>query len=223
VDSFESTDEIRTAVVTGQHPFDVPSFHSLFASLPGVAPFIQNMEDWACDAGGVRQQYDVAIFYNMHIATPTGEGSWCEAPVKPAIEGLGSPTQGILVLHHAVLAFPEWPLWTEVTGLPGRGRFTYDIGETLTVDLADTSHPITEGLSSWTMVDEVYGTEEPSSDCHILLTTNHPKSMKAIAWTREHHGSRIFCLQSGHDNATWANPVFRIILARGIAWCARTI
>jgi type 1 glutamine amidotransferase len=39
-------------------------------------------------------------------------------------------------------------------------------------------------------------------------------------WTRRLGQSRVFCLQSGHDNATFGNPSFRMVLQRGIAWLA---
>jgi type 1 glutamine amidotransferase len=47
--------------------------------------------------------------------------------------------------------------------------------------------------------------------------------MSAIAWTRDFKGSRVFCLQSGHDNETYVDPNFRTVLTRGIQWCARRI
>ena len=57
----------------------------------------------------------------------------------------------------------------------------------------------------------------------MLLSVENDKSMKHIAWTRQHEKSRVFCFQSGHDNDTWANPNFREVLRRGIQWCAGRI
>lgn len=54
----------------------------------------------------------------------------------------------------------------------------------------------------------------------VLLSTDHPKSMKTLAWARQYKKARVFCLESGHDNQAWANPHFREILRRGILWCA---
>jgi type 1 glutamine amidotransferase len=54
----------------------------------------------------------------------------------------------------------------------------------------------------------------------VLLTTDHPKSMKTLGWVRQHRNARVFCLQSGHDGVTWASPEFRTVLERGIRWCA---
>jgi type 1 glutamine amidotransferase len=70
------------------------------------------------------------------------------------------------------------------------------------------------------MTDETYTMPEPASDCEVLLTTDHPKSMKTIAWTRQHRHARVFCFQSGHDNLAWECAGFRQTLARGIFWAA---
>jgi type 1 glutamine amidotransferase len=68
------------------------------------------------------------------------------------------------------------------------------------------------------MIDEIYTIDEPGPDNHLLLTTDHPKSMRSIAWTRTFGQARVFCYQSGHDAHAFDNPHFRTVLARGLAW-----
>jgi type 1 glutamine amidotransferase len=72
------------------------------------------------------------------------------------------------------------------------------------------------------MTDETYTTNEPENST-VLLRVDHPHSMRALAWTRQVDAARVFCLQSGHDNSSWAHPGFRHTLERGIAWCAGRI
>jgi hypothetical protein len=71
------------------------------------------------------------------------------------------------------------------------------------------------------MIDETYTLREPGDDSEVLLTTNNPKSGKVLAWARTFRESRVFCYQSGHDASAFANPHFRRVLERGIAWAAR--
>ena len=73
------------------------------------------------------------------------------------------------------------------------------------------------------MIDETYTMANAGSDSQILLTTKYHKSMKSIAWTRQHGQSRVFCYQSGHDNQTWVDANFRQVVSRGIQWCAGRI
>lgn len=95
--------------------------------------------------------------------------------------------------------------------------------QTLRVEIASPEHPITRGMNAWEMADETYMMEEPGADSEILLTADHPSSMRAIAWARMYRHARIFCFQSGHDNLTWANPGFGETVLRGIQWAAQRI
>jgi type 1 glutamine amidotransferase len=65
--------------------------------------------------------------------------------------------------------------------------------------------------------------DDAGEDAEALLTTDHPQSMRTLAWTRAYRSARVFCFASGHDNQTWANPSFREALARGMRWAARRI
>jgi hypothetical protein len=211
---------ISVAVVTGGHAYDVINFHRLFRSLAGVEAVIQHMDDFASSPPQVRESYDAVLFYTMLMQGPANEGQpWYAGRPKDALERLGSTPQGIFVLHHALLAYPQWPVWSEIVGIADR-KFGYHIGQKLHVNVVDAQHPITRGMHDWDMIDETYTMAKPGGESKILLTVEHPKSMKAIGWTRQFKKSRVFCLESGHDNQTWANAGFREVLRRGLLWCA---
>lgn len=214
---------VRVAVVTGRHPFDVPGFHTMFRSLPEADCYIQHMEDYITASPETLAGYDVVLFYNMHMETPTGEEpGWAEKGIKAALERLGESQQGIFVLHHALLAFPGWPLWSEIVGIPDR-RFNFYHDESIHVEVANPEHPITRGLAPFDIVDETYTMADAGPESEILLTAQHPRSMKTLAWTRCYKRARVFCLELGHDNSAFAHPNFRTLVARGIAWCAGKI
>ncbi len=213
------TDSASVAVVTGGHAYDVPGFHALFRNLSGADCYIQHMEDFVSDAGQVRQDYDVVLFYNMPGGAPQPELEGYQGRIAGVLEELGSRSQGVFVLHHGILAYPDWPFWSDLIGMVERS-FTFHHDEQLHVEIAQHDHPITAGLSAWEMVDETYVMAEPAADNDILLTVDHPRSTKAIAWSRTFRQAPVFCFQSGHDNKTYANPHFRRIVERGIQWCA---
>jgi type 1 glutamine amidotransferase len=206
---------VMTAVILGVHLIEVPGFIRLFRSLPGVDAYPQSIEDWAADLAHVRDRYEVVIFYNINRTPPNDT-------VKAALESLGETRQGILMLHHGMLAFPEWQLWSDIVGIRNRS-FTYHPGETVHVEIADPDHPITRGLAPWTMIDETYIMESAGEGSHILLTTRHPKSLSTLAWTRQYKRARVFCLASGHGTETYENTNFQTVLARGIHWLAHRI
>jgi len=220
--SIQNTGKLRVAVVTGRHPFDVPGFHAVFRSIPEIDPYIQHMEDFVSAPWDLRKEYEVVVFYNMHMETPGDERDWWDEGTKAALEQLGETKQGVFLLHHAILAFPKWPLWSKITGI-GAPHFTYHMDQAVRYEIADGGHPITRGMTPWEMVDETYKMSGPGPDSHVLITADHPLSMQTIAWARTFRAARVFCYQSGHDNQIYVNSSFRTVVTRGILWCAGAI
>ena len=212
---------IRVAVVTGGHCFEVPALHGLFGAMRGVEAFIQSMDDFCCDEGGARATYDAVVFYNMHTGAPRDDGPWYWGKQQTALGTLGQSQQGIFLLHHAILAFPDWPQWREMSGLDPTTFSAYAHGQQIDVHVADRTHPITRGLADWRTTDETYtmaGAEGPGSQ--VLLTTDHPQCIKTLAWTRQFRQARVFCFQLGHDGVAMADAGFRQVVRRGVRWVA---
>ena len=202
---------MQIAVVTGEHGFREKDFDAVFKSMEGIAFVREDLDIFVEDPK--QNEYDTVVLYNFHRPYPT------EGQAK-AILGLAERGQGVVILHHAILAFPEWSAYSEMCGIDERADFDYSPRETLQVQIADSTHPITEGMTDWEMGDETYIMKSAGDDSTILLTVDHPKSMEVLGWAREYGNSRIFCLQSGHNDVTYSNPNFREVLRRGIAWCA---
>ena len=184
---------------------------------------IQHLDDFASSPEEVRDSYDVALFYFMPTEAPIDEGlPWYAGKPKTALEHLGKTGQGIVLLHHAILAYSQWPLWDEVVGIQERS-FGYYMDQTVRTEIAVPAHPITKGLTAWEMVDETYTMNDAGEGSEILLAVDHPKSMRTIAWTRQYGNARVFCYGAGHDNQTWSDSNFRLVLVRGIEWAAGRI
>ncbi len=213
---------LNVAVVTGSHSYDGIAFRQLFRALPGIDAYVQHLEDWCSSSPEVRASYDAVVFYIMIMPGPFDENlPWYAGKQRRALSELGSTTQGIVVLHHAILAFPDWKPWSDMVGIADR-KFGYHWEGDPTTEVLDPAHAISRDLpESWSMKDETYTMDEPAGPAvDLLLTTKHHKSMKANAWTNRHHNSRIFCFQSGHGAAVYENETFRTILTRGIHWVA---
>jgi uncharacterized protein len=218
MDPSEST--IRLAVVTGGHHFDVPAFHHLFRGLAGVDAYIQTMDDFASSPQATRDAYAAVLFYHMLQDSPNDAGvpGYASKPIA-AVARLKETGQGIVALHHTLLAYPQWPLWRELTGIDPAWQ-SYHHDQRLKVQVAQRDHPITAGLNDFELVDETYQMNEPDAGSQILLTTAHPTSLKAQAWVRSFGLARVFSLVLGHDNQAWGNAGFEEVLARGIRWAA---
>jgi len=213
--------DIAVAVVTGKHTFDIPGFQQMFSSMSNMEFYLQDLENFVADVGKYNDKYDVVLFYNFHQQTPVADER-DGAMILNSINKLAENGQGIFVLHHAILAFPNWEIWSQIVGITDR-RFGYHGNQTIQTDLMDGSHPITYGLKSWEMVDETYTMNEVGDDSQPLLAIDHVNSMHTVGWTRYYGNGRVFCYQSGHDNQSFNNPNFRTVLFRGIQWLANRI
>ena len=218
-----TTASLKLAVITGGHSFHVPDFHGLFRRLDGVIAYIQSLDDFASSPRPVRRWYDAVLFYIMLMETPKDEGlPWHAGKPFSALSELGETEQGIVILHHAILAYPHWPLWDELVGISDRS-FGFYVNQRVRGQIANPNHPITEGVQPWEMADETYTMADAGKGSDVLLTYDHPKSMRTIGWTRQYKGARVFCYQAGHDNATYSDPNFQEVLRRGILWVANRL
>jgi trehalose utilization protein len=210
-----STRGIRLTVLTGGHDFDMAGFRRLLDATPGIEWRMLPLEEWSTD-----DDCDVVLFYTMHgddPGDPASPLSW----VGPALDRLVADGVGILVLHHAFFAFPAWPRWSEVIGIPDRGFRRVDADQVVRLRVAP-GHPLAADLADWDICDETYLMDsarvEDGND--IALVTDHPWSMETIAWTRTVGASRVACIQSGHDASAYDDPSFRRLLGNAVRWLA---
>jgi len=213
------TKMIEMAVITGAKSHDVIGFHKLFKNLDGITSYIQHIDDFASSPESVRDGYDAVLFFFMMRENPVDEGL-PEYRGKPrsALEHLGQTGQGLIMLHHALLAYPQWTVWDEVVGMTNRTLSKYQHDEPFKMIVVDENHSVTQGLSDWAILDETYLMANAAGDNHILLRTDHAQSMETVAWVRQYKASRVFCLQPGHDHQGWDDENFRRVLKQGIEW-----
>ena len=215
---------LRVLLVTGGHDFDRAPFFAMFegrsdiscrkAAYPEAAALLKP---------GLEKDCDAIVMYDMVKAITPDEQ---RAFVALLNEGIG-----LVLLHHDLGAHGDWPEFTKIRG--GRYFFqtgtvegqaypasTYAEGETVNVRIADRDHEITGGLKDFVLHDEVYGGCYVAPTVHVLLETDHPRSVPALAWVHTYGKSRVFYLMSGHDSAAWKDPSFATILFRGIRWAS---
>jgi hypothetical protein len=127
---------IKVAVITGGHPFDVQPFHQLFRALPGIDAYIQHTDEFVSEPPEVRDSYDAFVFYSMFHDTPTDDVPWYAGKPQTALERLGETKQSIVLIHHALLAYPDWPMWDEIAGMKARIMRSYHPNERIRYDLS---------------------------------------------------------------------------------------
>lgn len=210
--------KIQTAVIVECHPYDIVNFQKMLWSFEDCECYVQPFDLFIEDEKN-RNAYDCVLYYSMSLPLPE-ENSMRKRYLE---EELGANGQGIILMHHALLSFPRWDLYTHVSGVKIRceEQFKYHQNEKVNQRIVTGSHPITAGVEEFTVVDETYEIgepEEPGSE--ILIETDNTSGIRKIAWTRTYKNSRVFCYASGHDNAVYADENFRKIMHQAIHWTA---
>ncbi len=218
------TKPVRVLVTFGGHGFEQKEFFAMWDALPGVTYAKAEMpKDADLLKPGLEKQYDVIVMYDM------AKGFTPEQ--RKAFAALLDVGIGLVATHHNLGAHPDWPGFARIIG--GKYLFapetidgkqldssTYADDQELKITVADKQHPITKDLADFTIHDEAYGNFYVAPDSHVLLTTDHPKCGREIAWTRQTGNSRVCYLMFGHDHKSWDNPNYRELLGRAIHWAA---
>ena len=210
---------IKVLLVTGGHGFEVESFFKIFADNPeitytaakhGKAADVYDRDDLLT--------YDVAVLYDMP-KTITDEQ-------KTKFRGLLQKGTGLVVLHHALVSYPDWPEYEALIGggysqadeKSGKAGYQHDVD--IPVQIVANDHPITRGLADFMIHDEIYWGFRVGPNVVPLLKTTQPKSGNPIAWVNPHEKNRVVYLQLGHGPTAYEHPQYRELVARSIRWAA---
>ncbi|MDR1533328.1 MAG: ThuA domain-containing protein [Clostridiales bacterium] len=209
---------IKAAVLVENHPYDVAGFQHMLNSFTGCACYVQPVDLFVRDDIN-NMNYDTVLWYSMNWDPPAED-----SPLDKYMRlRLGTTRQGIMLLHHALLSFQKWELFTRVSGVRERGAdglFQYHQDQEVRTFVVG-EHPITAGITDFTVTDETYTIGEPLESGNTpVLRTDNATSIKTIAWTRQYGESRVFCYASGHDNKVYASESFRRVVRNGLLWTA---
>jgi putative heme-binding domain-containing protein len=129
---------------------------------------------------------------------------------------------GLVYVHYAIDGLGAVAPLAERIGLAwsgGRSRFRHG---PLELDFTDTAHPITRGFRKLALHDESYWnlTGDPGR-IHLLASGAEEGAAQPLLWVREAGKGRVFVSVPGHYNWTFDDPLFRLLLLRGICWTAQ--
>ncbi|MBD3273803.1 MAG: ThuA domain-containing protein [Candidatus Marinimicrobia bacterium] len=219
-------DNINVLIVTGGHDFNRTAFFEMFHDMDGIT-FHESQHPKANDMYGspMADLYDVFVFYDMYDQISDSQ--------KEDLVTLLEEGKGMVFLHHSLVSYQDWDEFADIIGGKYhrseevfRGEpvdassFKHDVE--VQVEIADKQHPVTRGLSSFTMTDEVYGGFSVMPDVHPLLKTDHPASTETIAWTHHYENSRIIYIQPGHDEKAFENTHYRNLVRNAIKYTAES-
>jgi uncharacterized protein len=220
----DSAGKIKLLIVTGGHGFQREPFIEIFRQLPEVTfKEAQQGETATAYAREDLQDFDVVLLFDMKQEITDQQ--------KAAFLALAEHGTGLVVLHHALVSYQDWPEYEKVVGgrypedQGHRGEVTKELGYRHNVDIPvrviAREHPVTAGLSDFLIHDEIYWGFRVAHDVIPLLVTTHPDSGNPLAWAHEVSKARVVTIQLGDSPSAYTHPSFRRLIRQSIEWVAR--
>ncbi|HVJ83134.1 MAG TPA: ThuA domain-containing protein, partial [Planctomycetia bacterium] len=194
----------------GEH--DYPAWKKAWSELFAVAP---GVDIEAVDGWPTEKQWDEA-----RAAVIYQHGTF-DAKRARDIDRFLERGGGLSYVHWAVDGAPDGKGLASRIGLAAGGPIKFRHGP-LALEFAKEPHPITRNVRNFPMVDESYWmlAGDPAK-IRTLGWSPEDGKLQPQYWTVEQGRGRVFVSIPGHFSHSFQDPLFRILLFRGILWSAR--
>lgn len=141
---------------------------------------------------------------------------------------------GLLIIHfangawHYSLPGAEASDWPEFRNICSRmwdhqGNSAHDAYDTFMVNKTTVTHYITDGISPFETIDELYYNQAGDELIEPLITAHSKVTGKdePLAWVYTYGNGRIFQSLLGHDAASFNPPEHQEILKRAVLWVSK--
>jgi type 1 glutamine amidotransferase len=212
---------------------------------PGQHDYPQFLADWS----KILTERGAVVDGSLHFPTATeiantdvivmykGDAGAMTPDEKATLEAYLKRGGGVVSLHDTLCGPDPGYFSTVLGGAKKHGEVNYTLEAPVAYTFVDASHPITQGMSGFTITDEAFFlmTWSKSPAIHVLATApmastpsakGHEGEVVPQIWTYEQtlaggQPYRAFVWMQGHNYANIANPQVQPMLLRGIAWTAK--
>jgi putative heme-binding domain-containing protein len=195
----------------GEH--DYPAWQKVWAELLAAGDKIEVATAMEWPAKEEFTKADVMVFFQR--------GNW-DAKRAADVDAFLERGGGLVYLHWAVDGQKDAPGFAKRIGLTWGNGAKFRHGPVELSFNTEAKHPISRNLDKLAIVDESYWNltgELPKE--RVLAWGTEDKAPQPLFWSLEQGKGRVFVSIPGHFSWTFDDPIFRVILLRGIAWSAK--
>jgi putative heme-binding domain-containing protein len=195
----------------GQH--DYPAWQKTWHSWLAQGAATSVSDAWLWPSPEQFKEADVLVFYYWNR-------DW-NAEKFQQLDDFLARGGGIVALHSATIGNPDPQQLADRIGLASDSAKTKYLHTPIDLNLvAPTNHPITRGLPA-----KIHFVDEPywpmigdTNKIQVMATADQEGKPWPIMWTFQKEKGRVFVSIFGHYTWTLDDPLFRLIVLRGIAW-----
>jgi type 1 glutamine amidotransferase len=200
------------------HPFPATSgrIASIVESLGYRVKITEDVEAGLADPGPCR-----LLVINIGNPSKPRPAEIIEA-VRVGIEDHLSAGGAVLGMHSSATSLTTLPEWPEILGGRWvRGHSMHPPQSRTRISITAVHHPITSGLTDFTIFDERYSYLETRADVTVLCEHSHDGLRHPLVWARETDRYRAAYDGLGHDTASYDSTGHVILLRRIVRWLMR--
>ncbi len=192
----------------GEH--DYPAWQLQWGQLLAAAENVTVALAWDFPSDEQLTTADSLVFFQ--------KGTWNDDRAKKLDQFLARGG-GASYIHWAVNGDDRVADFSQRIGMASRGGSIGFRHGPLSLDLHSTDHPILRNMEPLQLYDESYWrlTGDPQN-VTLLASSREDGAAQPQMWVYEKAAGRIFVSIPGHYSWTFDDPLFRILLLRGIAW-----
>lgn len=219
-----SEETLNIVVATGGHGFEEKPFYEMFDGFDDIkCTFVELKDESELFEDITNWPYQVIVLYNMSQKISEKRRDNFIALLEGGV--------GLVVLHHAIAAFSDWPeyrkiigtkYWLETTEENGvkHEKSLWKEGVDMKLHVEDSAHPVMAGITDFVIHDETYKNYDLEPGNHVILSCDAPTSQKEVAWTRMYRNAKICFIQPGHGAFAYGDENYRRMLHQAITWVA---
>jgi type 1 glutamine amidotransferase len=159
-------------------------------------------------------EYDILVTLSQikdDTSKVTSQDNMTNDYVKALTEFVRSG-KGCVAIHMSAVPFHE-----DFTQMLGGCFINHPPIQEFNIQVEDPLHPITKGIASFNIIDELYITNYDPS-LHILLSASYKGIQNPMTWVKTYGAGRVVYIALGHDFRTFMNPLFLKLVKQAILW-----
>ena len=174
------------------------------------------LADGASWSASLMKAYPLVILAKSNVISADNKNPWLTAESQAEFKDWLQPGNGLLVLHSGTSGYQDLAVMRGLTG----GFFLQHPDQCPVDILPRDGHPLTVGVSPFTVPDEHYFMSLDDDQADVFLQSRSPSGLQPAGWTRLAGRGRVCVLTPGHNLAVWLHPLFQTILGNALRWTA---
>lgn len=195
----------------GEH--DYPAWQKTWPNLFAAAEGVRVATAWEWPTKEEFAKADVVVFFQR--------GTWDEKRAKDT-DAFLARGGGLVYLHWALDGGQNGAEFAKRIGLAKDKALAFRHGPLDLTFNRESTNPIIRNFERLNLVDEAYWKLSGALPAaNVLASSSEEGAPQPQLWTTESGKGRVFVAIPGHYSWTFDDPLYRILVLRGIAWTAR--